>query len=381
MNNLSNMRWYRLSPADSWFFRDSRPSNAGEDQSDLQSIFPPYPQTVVGAIRAALARELGWNPQRDRNWSDKIKRQLGDGFDDVTPLNFTSPLLAQRAGSIDNAENYRKDRMELLFPVPQHLLGVVQTESEGKTFVPHDWLQPSKKPYPTDVGELLLPVYPKHEKYQKRLQTADDFLVTARGLQQILAGQIPQSDELLPREELWAIEPRIGINRDPEERSMYSPAHVRLRQDVSLVIGIAGLADNLELPQQFPLGGESRLAVCRRLQEVPELPESTGRDLLTLIAPADFNSKTNWYGAGPGDDARQLDDSISGRVETCFIDRPVKIGGFDSRSKSSIPLRPHVPAGSVWWLADNSTMRTSPFSIGARQSLGYGLALFGQRPR
>ena len=53
-------------PLDTLFFRDGRPYHQGElSQAGVASLFPPFPSTLVGAIRAACARALGWT---SGNW-------------------------------------------------------------------------------------------------------------------------------------------------------------------------------------------------------------------------------------------------------------------------------------------------------------------------
>ncbi|MEW6637748.1 MAG: type III-B CRISPR module-associated Cmr3 family protein, partial [Actinomycetota bacterium] len=52
------MNYYRLEPLDTLFFGDGSPFNAGETgQMEVEGTFPPSPTTVVGALRAAFARE------------------------------------------------------------------------------------------------------------------------------------------------------------------------------------------------------------------------------------------------------------------------------------------------------------------------------------
>ena len=43
----------KLEPIDTLFFRDGKPFSMGE-QSSAHGIFPPYPSTLFGAIRAAV---------------------------------------------------------------------------------------------------------------------------------------------------------------------------------------------------------------------------------------------------------------------------------------------------------------------------------------
>ena len=55
------MRVFELHAVDTLFFGDSRPFNSGEGGGVLvESLFPPHPRTVVGALRAAFAHGQGW---------------------------------------------------------------------------------------------------------------------------------------------------------------------------------------------------------------------------------------------------------------------------------------------------------------------------------
>ncbi len=376
---MSETRWYQITPADSWFFGDSRPANAGEDQLDLQSLFPPHPQTVVGSIRAALARRLGWH---HGEWDERVKAQLGNGFDDVSPLRFAPPMLA-----IERETESPGRGLQLLYTPPKHLLGEVKVGSEGtgvpqSVFYPRDWLRPSTKRFITDMGEVHLPLFPEQtdDADPKRLRTADEFYITTVGMQSVLVGDKPNPKELIHRSRLFAIENRIGIDRNPEKRSMYSPGHVRLADGVSLVTGVDGLDDELELPAVFPFGGESRQAVCQRLRQAPTLPQSQPGVCVVLVTPARWEDC--WHGARPGGSASGLHESLASTVTTCTIERPTRIGGFDSRTKTSQTLQAYTPAGSVWWLDKPASPPEDGrwLALGERTTLGYGAALLGRNP-
>lgn len=375
---MSDTQWYKITPADSWFFRDSRPANASEDQSDLDSLFPPHPQTVVGAIRAALARKLGWSDGREP-WCAEIVKKLGDGFEDVAPLRFTSPLLAQ-------GEN---DNLTLLFPAPSHLLGTVSLKATRSrvrvpVFEPSHWLEPAAEA--CAIGGQLsrnvrLPSFPILEDSSgARLRTAEGFWISTQGMQQVIDGQKPDAGDLHHDSTLFDIEHRIGIDRSPENRSMYSPGHVRLKDEISLVVGVSGLSAELTVPNRFPLGGESRMSFCEKLCNSPDLPQSTDGDCLMLVSPARFAGC--WFGAGPEDPASLLDDSFLGSVRTCSIDRPARIGGYDSRVSQPQSLQAYCPSGSVWWLEESARLTVDSWciSVGERTTLGYGMALLGKSP-
>ena len=107
-------RIFSIDPVDTLFFRSGRPFNQddpGEARAD--SIFPPYPQTLVGALRAALARGQGWVAGP---WDQGLKEVLGDG-EDLGELRFHGPYLFRDG--------------ERLFPVPAFLFGRRSTVEAG----------------------------------------------------------------------------------------------------------------------------------------------------------------------------------------------------------------------------------------------------------
>ena len=106
----------QLEPVDSWFFRDGTPFTAGStSQDNVNSLFPPYPSTIVGALRVAMALDNGWDGCG--RWPSSLNAVLGDGPQDLGKLSFDGPFLI-------------KDKKPL-FRVPQHLLG--SRESQGWT--------------------------------------------------------------------------------------------------------------------------------------------------------------------------------------------------------------------------------------------------------
>jgi len=383
-------RWFDLEPADAWFFRDGRPSNRGEDQSDLGSLFPPHAATVVGALRAALARQRGWSGRG--SWPAEIAAVIGDGFDDLGRLRCTGPFLRRRSQDEDLAE--------LLFPMPRHVLGHLGESGGTPTFTPASWLRP--EPISCDLGDQVhLPVPPREANATgPRATTGDDFLLTATGMDAVIAGRLPASSHCVHHSLLFAREPRVGIaldEEDPAARStadgaIYSPGYVRLAKGVSLALGIAGLPDDWSAPGVLPLGGESRLATCRELPTATvRLPgvdaeerADTEPGLLVLLTPArladaDDGRPDRWAGPRPGEAAAALHDGMKGTVHTAALDRPVRIGGWDFRTGPR-PLEPFIPAGSVWWLdapAGGAAGRlgASPFT-----AYGYGHAVRARWP-
>lgn len=379
MNNPDDYTWLRIEPVDAWFFRDGRPSNRGEDQSDLESEFPPNASTVVGALRAALARSQKWNGRG--SWADDLKPFLGDGFDDLGQLSFLGPLLMQ------------KD--ELLWPMPRHVAGHMVEER----FQPTLLLAPSSEPIATDIGLVHLPTLPgKWQEQQSRVaglsdqqrnrppEAHDNQWVTTSGMSKILSGQIPDPNDCLQSNDLFAHESRIGIHRpsrqgesrngndgDEVSPSMYSPRYVRLKQGVALAMAIRGLPDGWTVPALLPLGGESRLAGVETLKHSPAFPaasKSTDRSVVICVTPARFGDP--WWGAGPGDDSGKLSPELSGSIVTAALDRPLRVGGWDSVKGQPRPLVPFTPPGTVWWIKSETQRVSGLLQLGDTRQTQYG---------
>ena len=363
-------RWLLLEPVDAWFFRDGYPFNAGEDQGVRDTIFPPYPPTVVGAVRAGLARANGWN--QGRSWPDSMNETLGDGFDNLGTLSFQGPFLCRKG--------------QLLFPMPLHVAGHTHVENGKRRFEPVAFLGPSKEPMTCDLGEVRVPVLPKSAKpsaANKHPKPPENFFVTKKGMERILAGDLPDGEDCVPAEALYSFESRIGIKRGEEthttgDASMYAPRYVRLADGVSLAVAVSGIPADWKLPRLMPMGGESRLAACSALETPPVFPKppaAAGKSLLIALTPCSFPGDS-WWGAGPGGNAGQLAASLKGQVVCAAVDRPLGIGGWDFKHGPR-PMEPHVAPGAVWWLDNAEAAGDVIEPLGDKHANGFGMALAG----
>lgn len=102
--------WLKIEPLDVWLFRGSRPFAAGE-VFRAASQFPPPPLALVGALRAAMIRHRGGDPEAFRG--DEI---LG-GATSLGQLRFRGPFLLNPEGG-------------LVLPAPRDVL----VEKEGGSF-------------------------------------------------------------------------------------------------------------------------------------------------------------------------------------------------------------------------------------------------------
>lgn len=356
--------WYELQPVDSWFFRDDRPYNGNEYQSGASVIFPPFSSTVVGALRASLARKNGWSGSGD--WPQEVKDVLGDGFDDLGDLSFSGPFLCKNG--------------EIFYPVPEHILG----EVKQNTFMPLAWMRPSEQTLHCDMGkDMCFPCTTKQTG--KKLVSAADFFISASGMTLLLSGILPQSSSFLHRSSFYTVEQRTGIARDvktgtTKQGALYNPNFIRLSHGISLCMGICGLSEIWSPTGIFPMGGESRLTRCTSISE-PLLAKGSfsSNMVLAVISPIDCNTK-KWWGVDPGESAKNLSKDFNGLVKTLLLDRPLKIGGWDTRKNSPLDSKPFIKPGTVWWL-ENETFNGLQISVGEKTSYGYGQILTGCWPQ
>ncbi|MEM2096865.1 MAG: type III-B CRISPR module-associated protein Cmr3 [Methanothrix sp.] len=328
------MRYLILTPVDSWFFRDGRPFHMGEATSDVGGFFPPSAFTVAGAIRAHLARSMGWREdRRERRWSDEICRVLGDGYD-LKGLRFRGPLLCRDS---DHG-------LEILFPSPLNLYG-----KKGDRGYEMRLLRPGAE-VECDLGRVRLP----SAEGIDGMKPLSGY-ITGDQLKQVLRGEVPEG-RVIPAEELWSSEYAVGLARDLETRTaeeahLYSINRIRLERGVHLLMGVEGIEYMLkELDGAvMPLGGEGRMAsvaITTLVEDIsgfrPELRSENGTVRFTLlhITPAFLG---RW--PGPGDAI----PGVPGRVVSACIERAMRIGGWDSVNRRPVDLKPFIPPGSVWF--------------------------------
>ena len=184
------MTLVRFDPLDSLFFRDGSPYQKEEtNQSGTASMFPPAPPTLVGAIRAACARALGW---KSGNWSknEEIRTQLGNG-EDLGPLRFRGPFLVRCKSSPETID----DKTDLLFPIPANLIGKIEklndkpgNENDEPTVKFPTLLSPSTNALRCDLGnKIRLPRLPTAANTAEgvKLLYEKGWWITAEGLEQV----------------------------------------------------------------------------------------------------------------------------------------------------------------------------------------------------
>lgn len=367
----------QFEPVDTWFFRDGTPYTAGAAPQDgVGSLFPPHPTTTAGALRVAFALRNGWSGYG--RWPQRLNEVLGSGPNNLGTFAVDGPFLL-RSG-------------EPLFPMPRHLLG----SKEAGQWTPRFLLRPGSEVV-CDLGDAVrLPATPQTDEEIEKLKTGEGFWLSRSGMERILEGALPGGDAIVSRENLWSEEFRIGLQRDGDTRSaikgmLYSTRHVRLRRDVSLGLRVTGIPEGWTRPygRMVPLGGENRLAGCcewngaAAFDSIFKSPLQTimesGRAAVIALSPLDIEPEV-YFGQKP------LTALGGARIVSACLDRPQRIGGWDSLACVPLPLRSVLPPGSVLFCEIpepercRDVVETGLTRLGAKREWGFGLAALGSWP-
>lgn len=368
------MRQVKLSPVDTWFFRDSRPFSADLGyQLHISGVFPPHPPTVAGCLRGALALGQGWTGNGE--WSTSLTQVLGDGPENLGRLRFAGPFLL--SGD------------QTLFSVPRHLVWT-RPKNPGRTvkalLTPMELVCSdlgTSVPFPDirvqtgDAEGELFKNYSKSAFFDKA------------GLNAVLAGKTPDGE---PMDNLWSEEPRVGLERDDEKRTasegkLYNTRHFRLKEGVAIAMMIEGVPGNWSFSKTVPFGGEARLAAVEEWngklgvqQPIEEICRS-GRFVIVALTPLDLPDEASLPGG-------RIDEFGAEVVSGC-MDRPLRIGGWDFRN-GPLPLRNYLAPGSVLFCEgasdsvstalDRLNAADRPLAIGRRQEVGFGRIALGVWP-
>lgn len=374
---------WRFGALDTWFFREARPFDT-IGSPELSSQFPPPAPTVAGAIKTLIGRQSGfdWQGFTPRMADDEPRHEryglLGD-------LRLQGPFLCR--------EN------EPLFPAPLFLL--------AKKKKPELLLSRLRigDPVETDLGIVRLPELPKsgNDDVDKGYKQLENAWLTAAGLAAVLNGDLPESSEVYQAEALFDHEPRLGIGRNnatgvADDAQLYTTRHVRPRDGVGLLVGVAGLPPEVQ-PEPVRLGGEGRLALVEplpgglRLPAMPKPTDDTHGLILVLLTPADLDDCWRLPKAGPpvcpprdSDAAKYWPVEVEGvrlRVYSAVLGKPRREGGWHLAERKPRRVDSFVPAGSAWYCTvEDLDLKTAIDrlhlqQVGDGRQLGRGLLAIG----
>ncbi|MGI6209371.1 MAG: type III-B CRISPR module-associated protein Cmr3 [Anaerolineae bacterium] len=314
-----------LEPVDVWLFRDGRPFNAGSDHR-ARSLFPPYPSVLQGAIRSHELVLKGV----DLGCANAIAQAVGTA-EDYGRLRMRGPLIARRNGN----------GLQRYFPVPAdvRVLADETTEPLRVGTLPPGVVAGSRHRLP----RLLFSQGQAEKEGRGRWLSEAD-------LEKALAGEAVTA---LTDRELYALEPRIGIERDSTTRAtvpemLYEVEYVQPAEGVGLWVDVQGY-EGWPAEGYMRIGGEGRAAHFRQtaalawpgLDPTERLPD---RFRVYFAAPAYFQE-----GWRPADWERFFQGQV--RLEAAALTGYETIGGYDWAQGKQKASRRFVPAGSVYYFS------------------------------
>lgn len=383
---MSNVTTLRLTAFDTLFFRESRPFES-IGGSELTSVFPPPPHTVLGAIRAAIgdAMDVNWQRFNDKNSPENqsVRDVIGYG-DDLGKLSLNGIWLSR----------LKDGKHERLYPVPLYLLRKKEGEDDAK----FARLQIGK-PTCTHLGKVRLPELAEGKTGFKPLENN---WVTAGGLEKILAGESTLTkDELISSKDLFESETRLGIARNNETRAvqtglLYQANHIRPKQVLSLEVEITGVPDVLS-NRVLRLGAEGRMAgleVVEILEKsnLPTAPAPTNETkglIITFLTPARFTDGS-WVLPGFTESTSETKcwtgeiKNIALTLHAAVIGKAQREGGWDMAQHKPRDMQSFIPAGSSYYCTVNTPNQLSDAinklhgeHLGEDAQLGRGLMICG----
>ncbi len=370
-----------LEPLDVWLFRDGRPFTAGSDAM-ARSRFPPTPYTLYGMLRSLLlfqaaaqgrVQDLGFGEQPE------LVAAVAGEPDDFERLCLRGPWLAR----LENSSLVR------YFPAPCDL---VRFDQDG---APQYALLAPAQPAPLSAtpASSLQPLWARHPEPPS---PAEGYVAEPDFWRYLASEPVPAVDpsSLVIRER----RPGLGIDRSTRtaaEGLLYTVEYVRPCHGAGLAVDVL---DGLEqAPPLVAFGGEARGSRCTAWPLPPEQPPdglreqvaSSGRVKLVLATPALF--RQGWLPAWIDQATLRTTEPYSGlRLVSAAVPRAEAIGGFDLVKRIPRPMRPAVPAGSVYFFSEEkeekdergAAVRAFDRWFGAclsddHATIGFGLAYAG----
>jgi len=313
-----------LKPLDTLFFRDGKPFNKGYE-TVADTIFPPFPATIYGALRTAffdnniskfqeLLHNKSFNTENDPTTKLKINNILIKSND--SDYLFTTPKNMLTCKDDNQSSVIVIDKLNTTNLSNCQLSGLVN-ETE-KNYKYHN----------SYLDELSFEYYLEKD-YSKITNTKSDTI--------------------------FDVEPKIGIALDnntntAKDSNLYRIDLVRLKDDIVLQVDFEGL----ELPDNFvmKLGGEGKFVSAKQVETSWKIkaPDIDDKFIIYLNTPAIFKNgwlpgwvdESDYTGIIPNTD-------IKVKLLTANIGKPLLIGGFDMATRKPKPMFKAVPTGSVYF--------------------------------
>jgi CRISPR-associated protein Cmr3 len=374
-----------IEPTEPLFLRTSRPFEAGQNNFG-ESLFPPTPETLQGAVRTTIATHWDSHKNIAAAFADSDLTTLIGDRDGCGRFRITGLALGRY-------EKSAREKIERLFRPPAHIR-LISKDKRLLRLYPRPIEGTVRSNLPAGIDHYLKPD-------NNDVQSIEGWLTETSLYKTLGKDELTRRDiDIVCDDDIYQEEPRLGIGiqlgtKATEEGYLYQMLMIRMNHKVEheytygfvVDIDLAPLSprdkpltdeqirQTLHLPTSgwMVLGGEQRTAHFR------VLPSSTsasttrptgGRTLLYLVTPASFDA-----GWKPSPQFAPLDTPV-----TAAINRYESIGGWKQNpgdaGGENKTMRRCVPAGSVFFYNQKITL-TQPLTDHGMK-IGYGITHEGE---
>ncbi|MEO5343978.1 MAG: type III-B CRISPR module-associated protein Cmr3 [Gammaproteobacteria bacterium SHHR-1] len=352
---MNRQQAHFIQPHDVLFLRGNK--LFGDPGSYGESLVPPWPSVMAGAIRSHILAQDGSDLKLFAQ-GRQAHPQLG------TPQQPGSFMLA----AFHLARSLADGQIEALMATPADLL--ISAGQAGKPQI-----KPLSPIRLSDVAGAGLagtgisssaplahaPVLAQN----KRSKPLSGYWLAESGWRRYLAGQLPQAEDLIHSSALWALDARVGVGLDSEQHraedgKLFSMQAIAFCEGVGFLVQVSGA----EVPAgAIRLGGDGRAASLQPLEQ--GLPEAdyaaiaqSGRCRLLLTMPGLFSG--GWLPTGfsyfpPGEGTQEKEVrfdlcGVKGRLVCAAVPRAEVISGWDLANWQPKAAQRAAPSGCVYWL-------------------------------
>lgn len=368
-----SVQYLFLEPLDVLFFRANK--SFGDPGSYGESMAPPWPSVVAGAIRSRILADSGTDLAAFAR-GEAVHREIGRR-DSPGSFRLDGLQMARRKhGGVDP-----------LYPVPADLI----VEKDGLLLArPVPLPGGLRSSYPLSLHPVV--AQPKRGKPQ------GGRWLTAEGWKKYLVGETPRGEDLVSSDSLWKIDARIGIGLNPHTRSveegrLFTAEALAFRMaihksqerdnrlpsesekptrekaegfDVGLLAAVSGCTP--PGGGLVRLGADGRAAAVHRLENFrapePDWPRIVREKKLRLILATPGLFREGWLPEGcRKQNGEFLFDlhGVRGRLVAAAVARAEVVSGWDLARELPKKAQRCAPAGSVYWLdevqADEASLR------------------------
>lgn len=336
------MATYRVTPNDTLFFRGGEPMGMGESHFQT-SVFPPSPETFIGAIRTSVIVHNGrgdfegysQGKYDNTSWFKEIGfKELPDTF------QFTGPFLIKGE--------------DILLPPPANLF----TDAGKKGFTiapPRDFQEITH----SSAIPIIMWIHESGGAAGKDWKPVQDY-ITLDGMMKYLKGSIDNLNletDFVTNSTLFETESRTGIAlekkglRTARSGHLYMTSHIRFAEMVGMVFileGVSSLPDSLIMR----LGGENRTIWGEKSTdaEMPSFQENI--EFLVTTMPTKTKKVVRGIPVTEFLDEDMniiLPGGVKSKLISYAVNKPEFSGGWDLVTQKSKAMSQYLPAGSVFY--------------------------------